>query len=84
MPVIINICDDNDFMLHLFELIKCIFIRENESFIIYTLLFNLLFIMMNIFGAFNVMLTSELKCIKLNELNNCFSVHHISIMELCL
>jgi len=25
------------------------------------------------------MLTSELKCIKLNELYNCFPVHHISI-----
>jgi len=48
MPVIINICDGNDIMLPLFGLIKCIFIRENESFIIYNLLFNLLFIMMNI------------------------------------
>lgn len=76
MSVIINVCDGNN-MLPVFGLIKCIFIKENESFIIYNL-FNTIHYDEH-FGAFNVILTSELNCVKLNELDNSFPVHHISI-----
>lgn len=76
MSVIINICDEND-MLPLFGLIKCIFIIDNEPFIIYNMFKTIHYD--EHFGAFNVMLTSELQCIKLNELDNSFPVHHISI-----
>jgi len=76
MSVIINICDEND-MLPLFGLIKCIFIIDNEPFIICNMFKTIHYD--EHFGAFNVMLTSELQCIKLNELDNSFPVHHISI-----
>ncbi|KAF0749044.1 C2H2-type domain-containing protein [Aphis craccivora] len=52
---------------------------ENESFIFYNL-FNTIHYDEH-FGAFNVILTSKLKFVKLNELDNSFPVHHISISD---
>lgn len=66
MSVTINACDENNYMLPLFGLIKCIFILNNEPCIVYNL-----FNTNNYddhYGAFNVILTSELNYLKLNEL----------------
>lgn len=80
MSVVLSMCDENNFMMPHFGLIKSIFMTDfNEPFLICKQFKTLYFD--NHHQAYNVMITPDLLCCSLNSLDNINPTHHCNIVN---